>query len=352
MKTKLIKNRAGVAVAALVASIGLTTSAKATLFQNLPATAPGDQYVFKLANFDNGTLYNGLPLNGTLGVSDNPAAGSAILDAGANIAAQAVGAHAIAPFLGGVATGTGLEDSWGIATITQIFKASDPVTPVWQAGAGPGTDNQQLTVMFYGEQDFFLKQVAANAQLTDGVGLHADFYLQDVANGSFTSFNNGGARPADIAGFTQANDASFPTVTDSNGTLFTAGVPVLKLLSTPGFINGPGILGGVATEFETTFNGNALNGFGQGSSYLNVVGGSLAGVYNTNSFVSPYLANTFADVSVQFTTTTAGAAPNWLVSSQDPMRTVAVPEPTTVLAGLGCMAPILSSLLARRRKSA
>ena len=30
----------------------------------------------------------------------------------------------------------------------------------------------------------------------------------------------------------------------------------------------------------------------------------------------------------------------------------AIPEPTTVLAGLGCMMPILSSLLGRRRKSA
>ena len=48
-------------MAALFASIGLSTSAKAILFQNLPATAPGDQYVFKIVDFDNGTLYNNVP---------------------------------------------------------------------------------------------------------------------------------------------------------------------------------------------------------------------------------------------------------------------------------------------------
>ena len=60
-------------------------------------------------------------------------------------------------------------------------------------------------------------------------------------------------------------------------------------------------------------------------------------------------------MSIQFTTTTAGLGlnpNNWLVSSNDPLRAVVVPEPTTVLAGLGCLAPVLSSLLGRRRRSA
>ena len=354
MKTKLITTRAGVAVAALVTSIGLTTGAKATLFQNLPATVPGDQYIFKIANFDNGSLYNPLVVGGTAGSANVAAGDNVALNAGvtaldAITASQAGAFHSIGAF------GDTKEDSWGIAIVTQIFKSSDPVTPIWQSGSGPGTDNQQLTIMFYGEQDFFTRQTALNESLVNGVGLNADMYLQDVGNPFFTSFAGSlpgpGARPADIAGFSQANDASYPTVTDSNGTVFTAGVPVLRTRSTAGFINGPGVNGGVATEFESTFNGNAVNGFGQGSSFLDVVGGSLASIYNTNSFVSPYIANKFADFSIQFTTTTAGSA-DWLVSSQDPLRTVAIPEPATVLAGLGCMAPILSSLLGRRRKVA
>ena len=352
MKTKLTNNKAGVAVAALVASIGLTTGAQAILFQNLPATAPGDQYVFKLADFDNGTLYQNIPVGtavgfGQGGASPTLAAGTAALDAPAVVALQATGAHAIAPFSGGALTNTGLEDSWGIAAITQIFRASNPLVPVWDSTV----DNQELTLMFYGAQDYYSRSTGAGNQTTDSINLNVDFYLQDKGLPGFTAFNNLGARPADVAGFTQANDASFPTITDSNGTTFQAGVPVLKLKSTSGFINAPGVLGGVDSEFQTVFNGNALNGSGLGSAFFDVVGGTLGGTYNTNSFVSPYIGGKTTDVSAQFTTTTAGAGP-WLVSSQDPLRLVAVPEPTTVLAGLGCMAPILSSLLARRRRSA
>lgn len=352
MKTKPFNTRAGVAVAALVASIGLSTSAKAILFQNLPATTPGDQYVFKLADFDNGTLYQNIAPNtavgfGQGGASATLAAGTQALDAAGVVLQQAVGAHAIAPFSGGALTNAGLEDSWGIAAVTQIFRASNPLVPIWDTVV----DNQELTLMFYGAQDYYSRSTGAGNQTTDSIGLNADFYLQDKALPGYTPFSNLGARPADIAGFSQANDASFPTITDSNGTLFTAGVPVLKLRSTSGFINAPGVLGGVDSEFQTTFNGNALNGSGLGSAFGDVVGGTLAANYNTNSFVSPYIAGKTADISIQFTTTTAGAGP-WLVSSQDPLRAVVVPEPTTVLAGLGCMVPILNSLFGRRRKSA
>ena len=340
--------------AALVALIGLSPCADAILFQNLPATAPGDQYVFKLVDFDNGSLYTPLPLNSAVGFGQGGA--SATLAAGTSAldgitTAQAGAAHAIAPYSGGVLTNTGLEDSWGIAAVTQIFRASDPLTPVWTAGSGPGTDNQQLTLMFYGEQDFYVKQVAAGSQTTDGINLHVDFYLQDTSDPSFTSFSNAGPRPADIAGFTHANDASFPTVTDSNGTLFTAGVPVLQMVSTPGFINPDGTLGGSATEFETTFSGTALNGSGLGTSFLSVVGGTLASAYNTNAFTDLYLPGVVtADMSVQFTSTTAGAGP-FLVSSQDPLRAVVIPEPASTLGGIACALPILGSFLSRRRKA-
>ena len=188
MKIKLISNRAGAAVAALVASIGITTSAKATPFQDLPATPPGDQYVFKIAAFTNFTLYQNISPGQAVGFGQGGAAGSlgagvAALDAPAVIAQQAVGAHAIGFF------DDKKEDTWGIATITQIFRASNPFTPVWQSGSGPGTDNQQLTVMYYGKQDYYVTSTAVGTQTTDGVGLYADIYLQDTSNGSFTSFN-------------------------------------------------------------------------------------------------------------------------------------------------------------------
>ena len=345
---------AGAALSALLL-VGLATSAKAVLFQNI---TPGD-LVFKIADFDSGTLYNTQLLNGTLGTTNNPATGASALagqlDSPGAVFAQAAGAHAIATF------GNNLEDSWGIATVTQIFNANNLVTPVWSSTI----DNQQLTVMFYGSQDFFLKQVSIgggilDSQTIDSVGLNVDLYLQDNANGSFTSFNQAlgpAGRPADVAGLTKANDASYQTVTDSNGTTFTLGVPVLTTKSTAGFLRALNDLGGPATEFETTFNGSAANGAGSGATFLSVTPtlggvGTFNALYDTNSFAAPHIAGNTADFSVQFTTTTQGTgASGWLLSSQDPIRGRIIPEPTTGIMGLACMLPVLMRGLARRRKS-
>ena len=355
MKTKPFNTRAGVAVAALVASIGLSTSAKAILFQNL-VTPPGDQFVFKLADFDNGTLYDNLA-PGSYGFGQNGtgpqtvAGGVGTLDAGTLAGNQAVGFHTWDGLLGDKK-----EDSWGIAQVTEIRLASNNAV-IWQSFNSPGNpgDNQQLTIMFYGEQDYYTR-VAGAQQTTAGVGLTVDLWLQDVGVGFTPIVPTPGLRPANAdsnggaAGdpFLLSLDASYPTVTD--------GTRVLSLRSTSGFIRADGDLGGLATEFETTFNGTALNGSGLGTSYLDVVGGTLASRYDTNTLTSfiPGAIGKKTDISIQFTSTTAGTTGlgDWLVTSQDPLRAVAVPEPTTVLAGLGCMAPILSSLLGRRRKNA
>jgi hypothetical protein len=337
--------------AALAAFLGLSISpdAQGVAFQNL---AP-DQYVFKLANYDEGTLYAPLPggVGSTAGVTNNPAAGVTALDALPQIGASF--AHNTGPFGAGV--NAGLEDGWGTAIVTQIFRASDPVTPVWS----PVADGQQLTIMFYGIQDFFVRQDAAATFTTGSVGFTADFYLQDTGLGGFTNYNSlalgPGARPANTGALTKAEDASFPTVTDSNGTTFQLGVPVLTTKSTPGFLRGLGNLGGPATEFETTFNGDALNGAGEGSSFVSVAptlggNGTLNALWNNNSFLAPHIVGNTADFQLQFTTTTQDSGP-WLVSSNDPIRTQLIPEPTTALVGLGCLLPIFTRHLGRRRKS-
>jgi hypothetical protein len=337
--------------AALAAFLGLSISpeAQGVAFQSL---AP-DQYVFKLSNYDEGAVY--APLAGgvgaTAGVTNNPAAGVPVLDALPQLGAT------FAHNTGSI--GTGIEDSWGVAFVTQIFKASDPVTPVWSTAS----DNQQLTIMFYGTQDFFLRQ-NANGPLgpsftTSSVGFTADFYLQDTGLGGFTSYNalalGPGARPANTGALTKAEDASFPTVTDSNGTAFTLGVPVLTTRATPGFLRGLGDLGGPATEFETTFNGDSLNGNGEGAAFLSVaptlggVGTSNA-LWDNNSFLAPHIAGNRADFQLQFTATTQNSG-NWFLNSQDPIRTQLIPEPTTTLVGLGCVLPIFARHLGRRRKA-
>ena len=314
MKSICLK-RIGITLVAAI-GIGLGPRAQAVKFENI---APGD-LVFKLLNFDEGTLYQTLPLDATSGASNDPATGAPLLD---GITTQQAGnAHSLAAY------GNKLEDSWGIAIVTQIFYASDPLNPIWSSVI----DQQQLTIIFYGAQDFFVRQNGVgpgqqNSQTIASCGLKIDFYLQDNNDPNITDFSQlagPGARPADLAGADKSNDASYPTVTDSNGTTYTLGVPILTTVSTPGFLQPTGVLGGPATELETTFNGSSINASGLGSAYVSVAP-TLGGVgtrnadFDTNSFAAPHIAGNTADFSIQFTTTTDGSF-DWLVSSQDPMR--------------------------------
>lgn len=332
-----MKHRSKFTKIALGATLALSVASNksdAVLFQDI---APG-ALVFKLANFDEGTLYNTQTLNTELGVSNNPAAGAPLLDAAT--ALQAGNAFNIAP------SGNGLEDSWGIAFITQIFYANDLVTPIWDATV----DNQQLTAIFYGAQDYYLKQLGVgtglqNSQVIASTGLMVDLYLDNTLSPGFTTFDQSlgpGAR---------TGAASYPGVTDSN----VFGSPVLTTRSTAGFLRGAGDLGGQATELETVFNGDSANAAGSGAAFLSVAPtlggvGSLNSIYDNNSFDAPHILGNTADFSIQFTTTTDGSGP-WLLSSQDPIRTevisTSVPEPATGIAALACMMPLLS----RRRKA-
>ena len=105
---------------------------------------------------------------------------------------------------------------------------------------------------------------------------------------------------------------TYPTATD--GTL------ELSLLSTPGFINLPGNLGGIATEFES----NTAN---VGYAALNVIGGASAAQFDTNAVgfggsygaqFSPGLAGQTAhDVFFKFTS--SQGVNGWDITSNDPM---------------------------------
>jgi hypothetical protein len=326
MKTRNKVIKAGLAA---VSVFGMAADSEAVLFQNI---AP-QELVFKFANFDEGSLYTPQPVGTEVGTTNNPAAGATQLDG--ITALQAANAQSISPF------GNTLEDAWGIAFVTQIFSASDPVTPLWDATV----DQQQLTVMFYGGQDFYLQQNANGAlgssQTINSVNYQFDFYLQNTTDPGFTSFNQLGGPAA------RTGAASYPTVTD--------GSLVLSAKSTAGFLRGVGSLGGPATEVEATFNGDALNGAGDGSAFLSVATtlggtGSLNAAYNNNDFLAPHIVGNTADFQIQFTTTTLFSG-DWLVSSNDPMRTrlqsTSVPEPATGLAAIGCLVP----LVARRRKA-
>ncbi|HEX2852055.1 MAG TPA: PEP-CTERM sorting domain-containing protein [Opitutaceae bacterium] len=329
----------GVAAVALLASLGLASKANAQLLLSYETTTSGHaigeaftggEFVIKYFNFDMGTVYSPLGAPGTA----------------AGFGQNGTGTQTVA---GGTATLNGLpraeatgdnpnggEDSWGIAKVEGIFDSSGG--RIWSQDV----KGQELTVMFYGAQDFYVQQVENGYQEINSAGLHVDLYLQSVGGPGYTAYNP----LLGSGGRTGTN--SYTTVTD--------GTMILSTVSTAGFMFNNGTFGGQATEFRTNFNAGSG---GLGEAYLNVTGGSMASVFNTNSVTSPVsLANNpalRADLFAQFTTDLTSVS-DWLVSSQDPVRgnlITAVPEPSTYgLIAAGALAGIVALRRMKKRAQA
>jgi hypothetical protein len=297
--------------------------------------ALGTEITIKLGNFDVGTQYPvPTPTTGYSGLpyASNPAGVSAGVSALDGI--QTVGTPG-QQGLGTVPGANGLydEDTWGIFRITRI---EDPLGyALWT----PAVKGQQLNTIFYGEQDFFVEMLDGANTRIDGFGMHIDIYsgnlLMDGTGGT-------GARAGPAGG----SPTSYPTVNAEGQTL------ELSLISLPGFINGVGVGGGLATEFESRFNFTSLSG--EGDVYLEITGGASAALFDGDMWGVPdYVAmdaanaailgplgyDTRADIWLAFEADPAIVA-DWLVESDDPMKTfiAGIPEPITMLGlvfGLG-----------------
>jgi len=307
---------AGIALSALFA-IGFAPKAQAVLVLQYE-TGPQAGQLFqtggisiKLSGVTAGTLYQNIPVNSTLGVTENPAGlGVTTMNA---VPLQT-------PPVGSTIPG---EDTWGIFTITGIFSLADPVNALWT----PAGKGQEITAIFYGGKDFFLKQTSLNTQSIDSVGLQADFYLDTTPD---YTVGAAGARVGN----------TYPTVTD--GTL------ILSTIAKAGFIHPVGEDGGLATAANSSFNGAAG---GQGQTFLDVTGGADVNMFNTNSILSQFVPGLVTDIQANFTTSTiAVPAGGWVARVNDPLTTEVIPEPATTLAGLACMIPLLGSVLRRRRQ--
>lgn len=328
----------GVAAVALLASIGLASTANAQLLLSYETTTSGHaigeaftggEFVIKYFNFDMGTVYSSLGAPGTAsGFGQN----------GTGVQTVAGGQATLNGLPSAQATGdnpNGGEDSWGIAQVEGIFDSSGG--RIWS----PDGKGQELTVMFYGAQDFYVQQVENGYQEINSTGLHVDLWLQTVGGPGYTAYNP----LLGSAGRTGVN--SYTTVTD--GTL------ILSTVSTGGFMFNNGTFGGLATEFRTNFNAGSG---GLGEAYLNVTGGSMADVFNTDSITSAVSAATNpalrADLFAQFTTDLTSVS-DWLVSSQDPVRglIVAIPEPSTYgLIAAGALVGIVALRRMKKRAQA
>jgi hypothetical protein len=323
---------AGAAIAAILASIGFSPSAKAQFVLAYEEAgnghAVGDIYTgpfrINLQNFDMGTVYPDLGAVGTArGYGQN---GTGPQSVGGGITTLngipgAVGATGAQPN----------EDTWGIARILTITDLAGQV--VWSESV----KNAQLTVMFHGEQDFYVNQLANGFQEINGAGMNVDLYFQSKTDPGYTAYN---PFPGSLG---RTGAASYATVTD--------GTQILTTTSTSSFIHNDGTLGGLATEFSSVFN--ATSG-GTGQVYLSVTGGSEASRFNTNAFTSPFVAGVTADLFAQFTTFINNpAVGDWLVRSNDPVQGIYGPNvpdaSASVTYGLMSALVVAGAAVARRR---
>lgn len=338
-----IKNTgAAVVLTTLLASLALAPSASAQTLslqyeENFGTHMAGDSFAgafrINLQDFNMGSIYPSLGAPGTSAGYGENGTGPQTVSGGISTldGIQTAGATGAVPqptTINGMEqpASAGPDDSWGIARIISITDLDGGV--VWSEF---GT-NQQLTVSFYGEKDFYVSQLADGFQQINGVGLHADLYLQDKSALDYTAYDPfpGSAGRIGTNGYT--------TVTDGN--------LILSTVSTGGFIYDDGTLGGLATEFSSTFN-NTSGGTGQ--AYLNVTGGSQAEQFNTDFFSSPFIPGVTADLFAQFTTEINSSTGDWLVRSNDPVtgNFVPVPEPSTY--GIAAAFGLIGIVALRRR---
>lgn len=323
-------------------SLGLVTNASAQLtlrYEEAFGThAAGEAFSgpfrINLQNFDNGTLYPSLGAPGTAAGFGVNGTGTQTVAGGISTlnslqTAGATGAQSQPTTINGVnqPASSSPEDSWGIARIISITDLDGGV--VWSETF----KNQQLTTMFYGAKDFYVSQLASGFQQIDSVGLHVDLYLQNKTDPLYTAYN------PFLGSAGRLGPDSYTTVTD--------GMKILTTVSTGGFINSNGTLGGLATEFSSVYN-NTSGGTGQ--TYLSVTGGSQAAMFDSNFFSSPFVPNVTADLLAQFTTVINTSTADWLVRSNDPVtgRFTPVPEPSTY--GLAAVAALTGIVALRRRR--
>ena len=220
----------------------------------------------------------------------------------------------------------------GIARVTRI---EDPIGhAIWT----PVAKGHDLAVILWGLQDFFVgPSLDSTKDLINAGGLHVDMYSIPLNVWGWP----GNAPLAGAAGRLPGN--VYPSINDAGQVL------ELSMRSLPGFINPPGVNGGLAAEFESDIDLNELTGNGQ--SFVEITGGASAGLFDFDGFPMPGPAagilgplgyDITADMRLQFDSNPTNVA-DWTVESDDPVQGhgFAIPEPLTIagvfagICGLG-----------------
>ena len=331
MKTLPKSYNAAVALASLVLA-GLSPSAKAVLDLG-GYTGP---VTFNLRSLDNGTVYDVNQVTGNLSNGSNIATGAAALN----------GLNQTAAF-----NSEGF-DTWGVFQVTSIdgtsgvvYNSSTSVFKIW--GLFEATD------------------IALQTSPTTGGG----FVVNHASNGftiSMYSIPNGsnvfniapGAPLTQIPSSHHIAPGAFTGITNAVG-----GELMLSLSGHAGVLGANTIIGpnpgGLLTELLTAVDPTANTS--EGTAFLDVrTSGGLIG--SSNSMFDTNLKADGSDVQFQFTASQTdnwftfqsplnpNGTRNWLLGDPAHLQGFIIPEPTTALAGFGCVLPLLGSLLRRRRK--
>ena len=314
-KMKSFKNKTWAAFALVaIALIGLSQNAKAVI--DLGGYL--GPVSINIRNLDNGAIYASTPGGAT---------GAATLDALQTVAAT---------------NGQGA-DTWGIFEITSI--TGGPNTLFAEQSNNPG--NVQLFGLF--EATDIGLQTSGTTQTVGSNNLTIKIY--SIPTGSALNLGTGPGAISNIPSTNHTALGVFTGITD-------VGTLELSLTGHAGNFGLNPTIGpnpaGAATELITTFDTGTNIGKGAAFLDVNVADNGIAAsnaIFDSNTQIGG------SDVQLQFnasqtlqwfTTQTAG---QWLVGSSDPgeAAVVAIPEPTSVLAGLACMLPAFGSFLQRRR---
>ena len=268
----------------MLLAIGLVMTTSQAFAFSIIDPLTGDSYLgemeIKFNNYDFGTVYTKNAVTGNFDPINNPGGGQSLIPGAAPVA------------------GDGVVDSFGIATVTSIqrFPAAPggaPANTLWTP-----TLSEALEISFYGLDDIAISADGKTLDSGATAGAYFRVYLDNTPDMDYTTGIAGFPNNVGNAGDILLLDARWvPGVSPVAGSVYS----------------------------QTLDNSGANPPYGSGEGYLEVVGGTLASLFDTNQ----YLGGT-ADLWLKTSFTPDGTGA-WTVLSHDPMRAVLTPEPASML---------------------